>query len=123
MKGAIRDIRDNNGKIPYDLAEDLNSRKLSREIKEALTSDTGCNCLMLKNTLKKTEKSMEMPLAFLLCFDIIFAFLFLFLFPRWENKWSVYAITICGIITMVFWISSEYSNPGYITKPKEVDFL
>ena len=36
MKGARKDIRDNNGLLAYDLAEDLNNRKLCKEIKEAL---------------------------------------------------------------------------------------
>ena len=123
MKGAQREVRDNNGHTPYDLADDLQSRKLARELKESLTSDTKCNCLMLKSTLKKTEKSMEMPFAFLTFFNLIFLILFLFLFPRWTNKWSVYLITGSGLITMVFWFSTQFSNPGFIVKPKEVDFL
>ena len=114
MKGAIRDIRDNNGKTPFDIADDLNSRKLAKELKDALTADTTCNCLMLKNTLKKTEKSMEMPFAFLVVFDVIFALLFLFLFPRWENEWSVYVITFFGLMTLIFWFRTMYSNPGFI---------
>ena len=83
MKGAIRNIRDNNGQLAYDLAEELNSRKLARELKESLTSETPCNCLMLKSSLKKVERSLEMPVAFLMFFDSIFIILFIFLFPRW----------------------------------------
>jgi len=106
MKGALRVVRDNNGHTPYDLAEELNSRKLSKEIKESLTSDTACNCLMLKNTLKKSEKSFDMPFAFLFFYNLIFVILFLFLFPRWVNQWSVYIITSFGIITLLFWFST-----------------
>ena len=83
MKGAIRDTRDNNGQTPHDLADQLNGRRLSREIKEALTSDTNCNCLMLKPVLKKTEKSMEMPIAFMTFFNLVYLILFVVLFPRW----------------------------------------
>ena len=103
MKGASRDLRDNNGKSPFDLAEDLTSRKLSKELKESLTSDTACNCLMLKTVLKKSEKSMEMPFAFLLFFNLIYLILFLFLFPRWKNDFSIYFVTSTGIISIVFW--------------------
>ena len=123
MKGAIRDIRDNNGNTPYDLADDLNSRKLANELKGALTSDTKCNCLMLKSSLKKSEKSMEMPFSFMILFDGVFAILFLLLFPRWENAWSVYFITFFGVTTMIFWFISQFMDPGYIKKPKSVDFL
>jgi len=84
----------------------LKSRKLARELKEALTSDTTCNCLMLKSTLKKTEKSFEMPFAFLVFFDSIFVVLFLFLFPRWQNQWSVYVILIFGMLTITFWFKT-----------------
>ena len=83
MKGAIRDVRDNNGQTPHDLADQLNGRRLAREIKEALTSDTTCNCLMLKPVLKKTEKSMEMPIAFMTFFNLVYIILFVILFPRW----------------------------------------
>ena len=37
MKGATRDVKDNNGQTPYDLCEDMKSRKLGRELKESLT--------------------------------------------------------------------------------------
>jgi len=123
MKGAKRDIRDNNNQTPYDLADDLNHRATARELKEALASDTSCNCLMLKTSLKKTEKSMEMPIAFMIFFDTIFGILMLFLFPRWRNSWSVYMICISGLITMVFWFKTQFSDPGFMKKPKDVDFL
>lgn len=106
MKGAIRDMIDNNGLTPYDLAEDLDNRKLATELKESLTSDTKCNCLMLKTSLKKSEKSMDMPFAFMILFDLVFAILFLMLFPRWENEWSVCFITAFGVITILFWFIS-----------------
>ena len=58
MKGSIRDIRDKNGKTPYDLADDLKSRKLGKELREHLTEEVSCNCLMLKSSLKKVDKSL-----------------------------------------------------------------
>lgn len=108
MKGALRDIRDQNGQTPFDLAEQLQSRKLAREIKDSLTSDTACNCLMLKTVLKKTEKSMEMPFAFLAFFNSVYLILFLLLFPRWQNKESVYFITGCGLVTIFFWFVCQF---------------
>ena len=32
MKGALREVRDNNGKTPFELTEDLVTRKLVKEL-------------------------------------------------------------------------------------------
>ena len=58
MKGAIRDVKDKNNQTPYDLCEDMKSRKLGKELKESLTQETYCDCLMLKSTLSKSERSL-----------------------------------------------------------------
>lgn len=123
MKGATRDVRDNNGQTPHDLADMLNGRRLAREIKEALTSDTTCNCLMLKPVLKKTEKSMEMPLAFMGFFITIYMILFVFLFPRWQSSFLIYFLTASGLVSYVFWFKTTFSDPGILSRPSDVDFL
>lgn len=106
MKGAVRNIHDNNGHTPLDLSDELQSRKLAKELKESLTAESTCNCLMLKATLQKTERSMDMPFAFLVLFNLIFIILFLFLFPRWKTDWAIYITSMGGILSMIFWFKT-----------------
>jgi len=73
--------------------------------------------------MKKTEKSLQMPMAFLLFYDSTFAILMLFLFPVWEEEWQVYLNLMLGMITMTFWFISQFSDPGFIKRPRQVDFL
>ena len=73
--------------------------------------------------MKKSEKSMSMPIAFLVFFDSVYAILMLILFPVWESELAVYISLFLGMQTMVFWFKAQFSDPGFIRKPKEVDFL
>lgn len=102
MKGAIRDLKDKNGQTPYDLCEDLNGRKLGKELKESLTQESHCDCLMLKSTLKKSERSLSMPITFLVFFDFLFGILLLFLFPCKSNIF---------IIHLSFYFFLQYGKP------------
>ena len=35
----------------------------------------------------------------------------------------IYLNLALGVLTMLFWFKSQFTNPGYISKPKEMDFL
>tara|TARA_B110000285_G_scaffold232015_1_gene302105 strand:+ start:799 stop:1437 length:639 start_codon:yes stop_codon:yes gene_type:complete len=103
MKGAIRDLKDKNDQTPFDLCEDLKSRKTCRELKDSLSQETYCDCLMLKSSLKKAERSLQLPITFLVLFDSIYALLMLFLFPVWESGTVVYLNLGFGLLTLLFW--------------------
>lgn len=64
-----------------------------------------------------------MPIAFLVFFDFIYALLILILFPVWESEELVYFNLSLGVLTIIFWFVCQFSNPGFIEKPKGVDFL
>ena len=81
MRGASREIRDNKGKKPVDLALNIKCENLQKELKNNLEEDKKCDCLGLTTSLKKTEKSIKMPITFLCFFDGVFIILILFLFP------------------------------------------
>ena len=78
---------------------------------------------MLKPSLKKTGKSLKMPLLFLIFFDLIFAVLITCLFAEWKYSEIVGFNIVCGSITLLFWAITAVSDPGFIKKPEEVDFL
>jgi len=64
-----------------------------------------------------------MPIAFLVFFDLIYAILILVLFPVWTSGTLIYSSLASGLVTIVFWFVSQFSDPGFIRKPKQVDFL
>lgn len=90
---------------------------------------------MLKPSLKKTGKSLKMPLLFLIFFDFIFAVLITCLFSgrffdnyinfiiEWKYSEIVIVNILLGSITLIFWAITAISEPGFIKKPEEVDFL
>lgn len=41
----------------------------------------------------------------------------------WTNSALIYSSLASGLITIVFWFVSQFSDPGFIRKPKQVDFL
>mmetsp|Transcript_17289 Transcript_17289/g.26677 ORF Transcript_17289/g.26677 Transcript_17289/m.26677 type:complete len:281 (+) Transcript_17289:1375-2217(+) len=64
-----------------------------------------------------------MPIAFIATFDIVFAIMIVFLYPMWEGIHAIYITLVMGIITSVLWFAVQFSDPGYIHKPKDLDFL
>ena len=41
----------------------------------------------------------------------------------WSSEALVYANLFLGVGSIILWLWTQFSNPGYITKPKEMDFL
>lgn len=81
---------------------------------------------MLKTPLRKTEKSLALPVTFLTFFNFVYVILIIVLFPVWTNKDGRYLIYLdlgLGIISIILWLRTQFSDPGFIKKPKEVDFL
>lgn len=123
MRGAPRNARDKQGRKAIDLVNDIQNEELQKELRTALENESSsCECLNLKTQLKKTEKSMSMPLVFLTIFDVIFITLIFLVFPVWESLFQVYLCLSLGALTLIYWILSQNSDPGFIKKPKNLDF-
>lgn len=56
-------------------------------------------------------------------FDTIYALLMLFLFPVWQSGTVVYLNLAFGLVTLLFWFWAQFLDPGYVQKPKDVNFL
>ena len=87
---------------------------------------------MLKPSLSKIDKSLKMPAAFLIFFDLVYALLICVLYPGkyiksnfivWPKNYGIYFTGGFGLITIIFWIICQFTDPGFIQKPKKVDFL
>jgi len=64
-----------------------------------------------------------MPITFIATFDILFACMIVFLYPVWEGIHAIYITLAMGLITSILWFCVMFSDPGYIRKPKSLDFL
>lgn len=64
-----------------------------------------------------------MPVKFLIIFDGIYLLLMVFLFPLWGNEWAIYLDLLLGVLTMITWFMVQFSDPGFIKKPRKLDFL
>ena len=63
-----------------------------------------------------------MSIQFLFLFDGVYLLLIVFLFPLWK-PWQIYTNLALGVLTMLTWFIVQFSDPGYITKPEQLDFL
>ena len=49
--------------------------------------------------------------------------LILFLFPVWDSFYPIYIIEFLSAGTVIFYLLSKCKDPGYVSKPKNIDFL
>ena len=80
-------------------------------------------CCMLKTPLKKVEKSCKMPFLFFMLNFSVYVLLVLFLYPIGEKRDLVYFDVGLGVASFFMWIFTAFTAPGFIKKPKNIDFL
>jgi hypothetical protein len=69
------------------------------------------------------DKSWTMPTIFLGLNFTTYLVLVLFIFPVYEFKRLIYVNIFLEAVMLVFWGISSFTNPGYISKPPQVNFL
>jgi len=81
IKGADRNVVDNNNKKPIDLAQQISIEHMKREVTKILQEPSVFNCLMLTTPMKLVRKSFGATALFL--FLIFFSLLLqlFFLYP------------------------------------------
>ena len=125
-RGAPRDSVDNKGLKPSDLAKTINSITLKNELLKILDNKQGgpCECLMLNGTpMKKITKSCKLPLLFVFSHVLIYGLLSVFCFPMWKNERLIYSNLAIEAIAVLFYLIAQCRDPGFIIKPKNVDFM
>jgi len=110
--------------MPIDIAQNIESITLKNDIVGFLNNNGGAlDCCMLKTPLKKVEKSLKMALYFICLNGSVYFLQTLFLYPVWENRIFVEVNVILGLLTLIFWFICLMSEPGFIKKPKNIEFL
>ena len=86
-----------------------------------------CESLMLNGTpMKKMNKSFKLPLIFIFSHVMIYGLLSTFCFQIWvaENHMNlIYSNIAIEVIAVIFWLIASSKDPGFIQKPKDVDFM
>lgn len=124
FRGAPKDIEDKAGNTPLDLTQRIESLTLRDELVGYLTAKGGMlDCCMLKTPLKKVEKSYKMPALFFSLNGSVFLILGLFLFPVWQNRQLIWLNIALGVAAFLMWAITAKTKPGYIKKPKNIEFL
>ena len=99
------------------------------ELVRYLDNESGgpCESLMLNGTpMKKMNKSIKLPLIFILSHVMIYGLLSTFCFRVWvgeHNENLIYSNVVIEVIAVLFWLIASSKDPGFIQKPKDVDFM
>ena len=78
---------------------------------------------MLKTPLRKVEKSLKMALYFISLNGFVYIIQTLFLYPVWLHRYFIELDVGLGLLTLLFWFICLMSSPGFIKKPKAIEFL
>ena len=67
-----------------------------------------------------------MPFLFMFSYDLVYLLLIFILMPLWkydEYPYMIEIILFSGMMSQIFWLLTSFTNPGFIEKPKDIDFL
>ena len=120
LKGASRNIRNNDNYRPIDLVSAEMARE--KELKSLLHNPTFLSCCMLKPPLTKLSKNERTVVFFLIELLISIFLTFFYIIPTFESTtiavWS-------GILVITIFISFcivTIKDPGYLNKDENVNF-
>ena len=118
-------IKDGNDCKPLDILDQVQTDSLRNDLEHYLKQKRKCCdcCCTLSRTFRKIDRSRRMVIVFAALTLICQMLLILFLFPVWSSVWYIIFIEVLQIITLTFYLLSSCKNPGYIEKPKNIDFL
>jgi ankyrin repeat protein len=125
FRGADKTIKDNNNLMPIDIAtQTIENENLKNEVVSYLSNNGGFfDCCMLKTPLKKVDKSFKMALYFISLNVLVYALQAVFLYPVWKKVLFMDINIALGAATLVFWVVCVLSSPGFIKKPRQLEFL
>lgn len=98
-----------------------------------LKNPRGCSCFMIKTPLKLMKKSVTTPLFFIFMIILSYVLMILLVFPCKQyslinclvflsQSWFIVDTIMLGL-SVIFFAMSAFKDPGYLQKPKNVNFL
>lgn len=125
IKGANKDIIDNDGNRPIDLAEHLRTPAIRQEIYHLLQNDEKImrDCLMLRPPVHKTQRTRNMLYACFLLMVVSYYLTNSYVFLYFDNPTMKHILFGSCIGTLFFFIISCIRDPGYVKKDPDQSFL
>ena len=74
------------------------------------------------NPAKRIKPSLKMPLVYLTMHVSVYFCLISAIFPYAETT-KIVVLVSCEIACLIAWVSAMLSEPGYIKKPKNIQFV
>ena len=117
LKGASRDLKDEDGNKPFDLSQKLEDYTLRRELSKMLGKQpTYLPCFHLKQPLLKVEKSKITMACFLILMKYNFAMIHLWVLPFDQvNTMLIPYCLLFGIVMLTFF-GGVLKDPGFVKK-------
>jgi len=119
LKGADRNIRNNDGKLPLDFALENDYDNIVEILKG---KSWLVECLNIKPPLRKRRTQAPLFISIFLYLTTL-SFNFLFLFPYIENNVFFGLITCVFLLTVFIFVSTWLKNPGRLSNKKNGDIL
>ena len=124
IRGASRNICDNEGRKPIDLADLVTTARLKQTVLQDLKEPKDLQCLMLKTPLKLVTKSLKTPAVMWSLMGFVYLCNILFLWPLYYKQTPlIYTEMAAFILTIVLHLSAMLKNPGHLKSPKGISFM
>ena len=120
LKGASRNISNNDNYIPIDLISSENTN--TKELKGLLKSPTFLSWWMLKPPLTKLTKNERTVVFFILLLVLLMFLSFSYVVPTFESKIIPIISGVLGLPILISFAIVTLKDPGYLKKHPMVDF-
>ena len=120
IKGAIRTIRDKQGKTPAELAKENNYVNILKMLNESSGVAESCN---FRQTLKPMKKKKKTLFFFFLIFFGLNALVFLFSFPFIDGEAVKAFYFLFNLCSFLSFLASWLKDPGYQKRNPAVTLL
>jgi hypothetical protein len=120
LRGCDKTIKDQNGKIPIELIDEIEEPSLRNEVTKMLGEPNKLDCLMIGGAPNRlTNKSAATMLIYVFGFTVCFFIQCLLVFPRIPI--IIGSInTLFSVLCLFFLLMVNCTDPGYVKN--QVDF-
>ena len=121
IKGAKRDIKNNDGSTPRNL---IKLGDMENELHSILKDQKYWTWLMIKVPLAKIDRNEKTVIFFIFLFIFMNAISWLFILPINEDLSKGFALTFCitDSLLLLFFFLAAITEPGYIKRDQNIDF-
>lgn len=120
LKGASRDIRNNDDYRPIDLVN--SDVQKAGELKQLLSKSKVLSCFMLRPPLTKLRKNERTVVFFLLLLSIMIFLSYFYIIPTFHSTILPIGCGAGAILILISFAIVTLKDPGYLKREPAVDF-